>query len=107
MPSGAELLYNNHSHLHIFFFHPAIPIFLSTDVPPKKAPRRTDFEDGTNIPPINVHSDKFVVHVAVIRGAAQGMGAVTAQLFAQQGAHVILLNLQEKKLQQMRQLFQL
>ena len=34
--------------------------------------------------------------VAVITGAAQGMGAVEAQRFAQEGARVVLTDLQEE-----------
>lgn len=61
-----------------------------------------EIENAANsppVPPVKVYSDKFSGHVAVLTGTAQGIGAVTAELFAQQGAHVILLDLQEAKLQ--------
>ncbi|KAJ5504574.1 hypothetical protein N7463_007448 [Penicillium fimorum] len=65
-----------------------------------------DSEIGANIPTIKVYSDKFSGHVAVLTGAAQGIGAVTAQLFAQQGAQVILLDIQEELLRKVQSLIQ-
>lgn len=61
-------------------------------------------EEGANIPPIKIYSDKFAGQVVLVTGAAQGIGAVTAQLFGKQGAHVILLDLQEDKLRSIQDL---
>lgn len=65
-----------------------------------------EFENGANIPTVRIYSDKFLDHVAVVTGAAQGIGAATAELFAQQGAQVILLDVQEGKLQQAQSLIE-
>ncbi|KAF3395708.1 putative oxidoreductase [Penicillium rolfsii] len=61
-------------------------------------------EEGANVPPIKVYSDKFAGQVVLVTGAAQGIGAVTAQLFGKQGAHVILLDLQEDRLRSVQDL---
>jgi len=55
-------------------------------------------EMPTPIPQIKVYPDKFADQVVLISGAAQGLGAVTSQLFAAQGATVVLLDIQETKL---------
>ena len=52
-----------------------------------------DSDNAANIAPINMYSAKFPGFVAVITGAAQGMGAVTAWLSVQQSAQFILLGL--------------
>jgi NAD(P)-dependent dehydrogenase (short-subunit alcohol dehydrogenase family) len=52
----------------------------------------------TRIPKIKIYPDKFKGQVAVITGAAQGLGEVTARLFAKQGALVVLFDIQEDKL---------
>jgi NAD(P)-dependent dehydrogenase (short-subunit alcohol dehydrogenase family) len=55
-------------------------------------------EIGVHIPPVKVYADKFEGQVVVVTGAAQGIGEVTATLFATQGATVILVDLNEKGL---------
>jgi len=50
-------------------------------------------------PPAKLYSDKFAGQVAVVTGAAQGIGEVTAKTFAAQGAKVVLVDLQKEKLQ--------
>ena len=55
---------------------------------------------GANIPPIRVYPDKFSGQVVMITGAAQGIGEVTAKLFAAQGATLVLVDLNKEKLEQ-------
>ncbi|KAE9363148.1 NAD(P)-binding protein [Stipitochalara longipes BDJ] len=57
-----------------------------------------DIEVGANIPEIKIYQDKFAGHVVVVTGAGQGIGEVTARLFASQGAQVVMLDIQEQKL---------
>jgi NAD(P)-dependent dehydrogenase (short-subunit alcohol dehydrogenase family) len=49
-------------------------------------------------PAIKVYPDKFEGQVALVTGAAQGIAQVTAELFAAQGAQVILVDVQGEKL---------
>lgn len=56
-------------------------------------------EVGANIPAIKVYPDKFKDQCVVITGAAQGIGEVVARLFADQGASVVLVDLNREKLQ--------
>lgn len=55
-------------------------------------------QPGANIPPIKVYPDKFVDHVVLVTGAAQGIGRATAALFASQGALVVLVDINLEKL---------
>ena len=55
-------------------------------------------QEGAHIPPIKRYKDKFEGHVIVVTGAAQGIGAVTATTFALQGGTVVLVDLNEDKL---------
>ena len=55
---------------------------------------------GANIPPIKIYPDKFGGQVVLVTGAAQGIGEVTAKLFAAQGATVVLVDLNKQKLQE-------
>src|SRR2546423_1341240 len=55
---------------------------------------------GANVPPIKVYPDKFAGQVVMVTGAAQGIGEVTARLFAAQGASVVLVDLNKEKLQE-------
>jgi 2-polyprenyl-3-methyl-5-hydroxy-6-metoxy-1,4-benzoquinol methylase len=55
----------------------------------------TATEKGANIPPIQINPNKFKGHVVVVTGAAQGIAKTTATLFAQQGATVVLVDVQE------------
>ncbi|KAK7885867.1 hypothetical protein LTR67_010219 [Exophiala xenobiotica] len=57
-------------------------------------------QPGANIPPIKKYSDKFEGHVVLVTGAAQGIGKVTATMFAQQGASMVLVDLNEAKLKE-------
>jgi 3-oxoacyl-[acyl-carrier protein] reductase len=51
------------------------------------------------VPSTKIYPDKFRGQVAVITGAAQGLGEVTAQVFAAQGAFVVLVDVQKDKLE--------
>jgi len=55
---------------------------------------------GARVPPIKVYPDKFEGQVVMVTGAAQGIGEVTAKLFAAQGALVVLVDLNEKRLEE-------
>lgn len=55
---------------------------------------------GANIPPIQRSQDKFKGHVVLVTGAAQGIGAITASNFASMGANVVLIDLNQAKLQE-------
>jgi NAD(P)-dependent dehydrogenase (short-subunit alcohol dehydrogenase family) len=55
---------------------------------------------GANIPLVKLCSDKFESQIVLVTGAAQGIGEVTARLFATQGASVVLVDLNEDKLEQ-------
>ena len=57
-------------------------------------------EAGANVPPIKIYPDKFKGQVVVVTGAAQGIGEVTAKLFAAQGASVILVDLNKEKVEE-------
>jgi NADPH:quinone reductase-like Zn-dependent oxidoreductase len=57
-------------------------------------------EIGANIPAIKIYPDKFEDQVVVVTGAAQGIGEVTAKLFAAQGARVVLVDLNKEKLEE-------
>jgi NAD(P)-dependent dehydrogenase (short-subunit alcohol dehydrogenase family) len=54
-------------------------------------------------PRIVLNPLKFKDQVAVITGSAQGIGQVVATLFAEQGASVVLLDLNKEKLQQVEE----
>ncbi|KAH6867505.1 hypothetical protein B0T10DRAFT_572253 [Thelonectria olida] len=60
----------------------------------------TEFETDAQAPPIRLIKDKFSDQVVAVTGAAQGIGLTTAQLFASQGATVILLDIQEDRLKE-------
>jgi NAD(P)-dependent dehydrogenase (short-subunit alcohol dehydrogenase family) len=55
-------------------------------------------QDGAHIRPTKIHHDKFAEQVVVVSGAARGIGLATATLFADQGAHVVLVDLDETQL---------
>ena len=55
-------------------------------------------QTGANIPSIKLCPDKFEGQIVVVTGAAQGLGEVTAKLFAAQGATVVLVDLNREKL---------
>ena len=56
-------------------------------------------ELGANIPPIKIYPDKFENHVVLVTGAAQGIGKETSSLFANQGALVVLVDIEAEKLE--------
>jgi NAD(P)-dependent dehydrogenase (short-subunit alcohol dehydrogenase family) len=55
---------------------------------------------GARVPPIKVYPDKFKDQVVMVTGAAQGIGEVTAKLFAAQGASVVLVDINKEKLEE-------
>lgn len=55
---------------------------------------------GAKVPPIRVYPDKFKGQVVMVTGAAQGIGEVTAKLFAAQGASVVLVDLNKERLEE-------
>ena len=54
-------------------------------------------------PSIVLNPQKFKGQVAVVTGSAQGIGQVVATLFAEQGASVVLVDLNKEKLEQVEQ----
>ena len=64
-------------------------------------------EAGARPRPIKVCPDKFEDQVILITGAAQGIGATTAQVFAAQGATVVLVDINQDALENLRQQIQL
>jgi NAD(P)-dependent dehydrogenase (short-subunit alcohol dehydrogenase family) len=58
---------------------------------------------NTNIPPVKVYPDKFAGQVVVVTGAAQGIGETTAELFAEQGADVVLVDKNQDLLEKVRE----
>src|SRR5271168_1553126 len=52
------------------------------------------------IPQIKVYPDKFLDQVVIVTGAAQGIGEVTAKLFAAQGASVVLVDINKEKVEE-------
>jgi NAD(P)-dependent dehydrogenase (short-subunit alcohol dehydrogenase family) len=57
-------------------------------------------EIGANIAHIKAYPDKFEGQVVIVTGAARGIGEVTAKLLATQGATVVLVDLDEKRLEE-------
>jgi NAD(P)-dependent dehydrogenase (short-subunit alcohol dehydrogenase family) len=55
-------------------------------------------QKGANIPAIKTYSDKFEKQVVLVTGAAQGIGRTTAVLFAEQGATVVLVDIDTSRL---------
>ncbi|ETI28508.1 hypothetical protein G647_00957 [Cladophialophora carrionii CBS 160.54] len=55
-------------------------------------------QPGANIPAIKKCADKFSGQVVLVTGAAQGIGRVTAQMFASQGASLVLVDLDNDRL---------
>ena len=55
-------------------------------------------QHGANIPPVKNCPDRFKGQVIVITGAAQGIGAATASSFAAQGGTLVLVDINEDKL---------
>lgn len=56
-------------------------------------------ETGSNIPPVKIYSDKFSGSVVVVTGGAAGIGEVTARFFAQQGADVVIFDVDKQRLE--------
>lgn len=56
-------------------------------------------QPGANIPPIKKYADKFAGQVVMVTGSAQGIGQVTATMFATQGASIVLVDLNADKVQ--------
>ena len=57
-----------------------------------------EVQQGANVPPVRLAKDKFADHVVVVTGAAHGIGETSSRLFAQQGARLVLLDIQEDRL---------
>lgn len=60
-------------------------------------------QKGAHVPPVKLYPDKFEDHVVIVTGAAQGIGKTTATLFAQQGATVILVDIDTARLATLRE----
>ena len=60
---------------------------------------RVSVEAGANIPPAKTYPDKFEGQVVVVTGAAQGIGEVTACLFARQGATIALVDMDARRVE--------
>jgi NAD(P)-dependent dehydrogenase (short-subunit alcohol dehydrogenase family) len=56
-------------------------------------------EERANVPRIKVYPDKFSEQVVVVTGSASRIGEATAHLFAQQGATVVLFDINHDKLE--------
>jgi NAD(P)-dependent dehydrogenase (short-subunit alcohol dehydrogenase family) len=54
-------------------------------------------EKDSNVPPTKIYPDKFSGQVVIVTGAGSGIGETTARLFAQQGAQVVLFDIDEQK----------
>jgi NAD(P)-dependent dehydrogenase (short-subunit alcohol dehydrogenase family) len=52
-------------------------------------------------PAIKTYPDKFSGQIALVTGGAQGIGQVTSEMFAAQGAEVILVDIQKEKLEEL------
>lgn len=61
-----------------------------------------EHEKGAQVPAIKTYADKFLGHVVVITGAGSGIGETTARLFAQQGAQLVLFDVDKENLQRVR-----
>ncbi|KPI42289.1 (S)-1-Phenylethanol dehydrogenase [Cyphellophora attinorum] len=57
-------------------------------------------QEGARIPAVKRYRDKFENHVVLVTGGAQGIGAVTAASFSYQGAHLVLVDMNEAKLKE-------
>jgi NAD(P)-dependent dehydrogenase (short-subunit alcohol dehydrogenase family) len=55
-------------------------------------------EDGAHVRPTKIYPDKYSGQTVLVTGSARGIGLVTATLFADQGANVVLLDLDEFQL---------
>ncbi|OAL39287.1 hypothetical protein AYO20_01605 [Fonsecaea nubica] len=55
-------------------------------------------QQGANIPPSKIYGDKYTDQVVLVTGSAHGIGHATAALFANQGANVVLGDLDEQQL---------
>ncbi len=64
-------------------------------------------EAGAQVRPVKIYPDKFKDQVVLITGAAQGIGATAAQVFAAQGATVVLVDINQDALENIRQQIQL
>ncbi|KAJ9614974.1 hypothetical protein H2200_001048 [Cladophialophora chaetospira] len=58
---------------------------------------RPSVEAAAKVPQVRISGDKFEGQVVVITGAAQGIGEVTACLFARQGASIALVDMDAEK----------
>lgn len=56
-------------------------------------------EKGASVPRIKISQDKYADHVVVITGCGSGIGEATARLFAQQGAQVVMLDVDGERLE--------
>ncbi|OAP55324.1 hypothetical protein AYL99_10297 [Fonsecaea erecta] len=62
-------------------------------------------QQGANIPPYKTYGDKYTDQVVLVTGSAHGIGHATATLFANQGANVVLVDLDEEQLKKVEAAF--
>ena len=67
-------------------------------VPPSEPHLPVTKQPGANIPAIKRCADKFAGQVVLVTGAASGIGKVTAEMFASQGASLVLVDIDVDKL---------
>ena len=81
-------------------FHPTeLPLRSSGN---RAASTSIQHEKHANVPPVVVQPTRFHDQVVVITGAASGIGETTARLFAQQGAQVVMIDIDEHRLKRVQ-----
>src|SRR5690349_14809041 len=62
-------------------------------------------QEGTHVRPAKIYRDKYADQVVLVTGGARGIGNATDALFADQGASVVLVDLDEQELQKVEAKF--